>query len=608
MSVICNLFVLMATSLIANALKSNIMDPVFAVLTEWPNPNATGNPLKNVTLSCYRNMQEFGLDLLMAKNYAREMYESSGSFRTDYDVTYDRQDLGHYWMCRRGKAEKTNLHFGGQYCVTNTLFSQNETTLFIGTCFPDSCTEDDVAIFVSGGFRQQQSSPHYAYSTSVHCVRDYSLRTRDIVAIVVCTILLAVIIVGTAFDVTCKRKSENPPKSEADYELVVQTESQDLNQLNEDSQFSMTSGTNYRGTITQCLRNFSILESGRQILHTDAGQSNISCLNGIRVISMFWIVLMHVYVWIGQTPTGFILAENYSYIWGVLNKRWTATVLWQGFLGVEAFFVLSGLLASYWTLQQFDKCGGPGKHRWWLFYLHRYWRLTPVYAFCLMMYATLTLHMGNGVWWFSWYSAQETCQNIWWTNLLYINNLYPFPGILREYVVCMGWSWYLAVDMQLYVISPVFIVTFYKSWKAGLFLSIGTTLCSFGICAYLATVQGMPVGMDTRLYRQAKYETGEWIYSKPYYRIPQYLVGVGLGYVLFKLKGKTVRINKILNVFLWCVAAAIALAVVYGVYPTATGHRLTQFAAVIYNVLHRFAFSVSIGWVIFACATGNGGK
>lgn len=39
-----------------------------------------------------------------------------------------------------------------------------------------------------------------------------------------------------------------------------------------------------------------------------------------------------------------------------------------------------------------------------------------------------------------------------------INNFIP-----RDYdVTCMGWSWYLANDMQLYIITPVFIFAYYK--------------------------------------------------------------------------------------------------------------------------------------------------
>ena len=48
------------------------------------------------------------------------------------------------------------------------------------------------------------------------------------------------------------------------------------------------------------------------------------------------------------------------------------------------------------------------------------------------------------------------CHKSWWANLLYIQNLY-------ETDACVGQAWYLANDMQFYIIAPFFILPlFYK--------------------------------------------------------------------------------------------------------------------------------------------------
>ena len=41
----------------------------------------------------------------------------------------------------------------------------------------------------------------------------------------------------------------------------------------------------------------------------------------------------------------------------------------------------------------------------------------------------------------------------------------------------------------------------------------------------------------------------DFIYAKPYCRIPAYLVGMVLGYGLYKLKGKQIKIN-VVRIFL----------------------------------------------------------
>ena len=56
--------------------------------------------------------------------------------------------------------------------------------------------------------------------------------------------------------------------------------------------------------------------------------------------------------------------------------------------------------------------------------LHRYMRLTPMYFFILMVYMHVWPSFGNGP---SWKDSVDMsfCQKWWWTNILYISNLYP---------------------------------------------------------------------------------------------------------------------------------------------------------------------------------------
>ncbi|XP_070535252.1 nose resistant to fluoxetine protein 6-like [Ptychodera flava] len=115
------------------------------------------------------------------------------------------------------------------------------------------------------------------------------------------------------------------------------------------------------------------------------------------------------------------------------------------------------------------------------------------------------------------------------------------------------------------------------------------------------------MGRDPAPYKEPEYEEGAWLYTKPYYRISQYLIGITIGYVLFRLKGRKLNINKVLNVILWCCALAAGFAIVYGTYASSQGDRPVQGVAIFYLTAYRFAFSLCIGWVIFACATGNGG-
>ncbi len=53
-------------------------------------------------------------------------------------------------------------------------------------------------------------------------------------------------------------------------------------------------------------------------------------------------------------------------------------------------------------------------------------RLTPAYAFCILISNTLWLKMGGGpLFVYIGKYLSRSCDRYWWTNLLYINNMYP---------------------------------------------------------------------------------------------------------------------------------------------------------------------------------------
>ncbi|GFU10753.1 transposable element Tcb1 transposase [Trichonephila clavipes] len=61
-------------------------------------------------------------------------------------------------------------------------------------------------------------------------------------------------------------------------------------------------------------------------------------------------------------------------------------------------------------------------------------------------------YLGSGPLW-NYKETDPNCQAYWWWNLLYFNNF------LTAANQCIPWSWYLANDMQFYVLSPLFMVT-----------------------------------------------------------------------------------------------------------------------------------------------------
>ncbi|KAJ8321300.1 hypothetical protein KUTeg_001158 [Tegillarca granosa] len=96
-------------------------------------------------------------------------------------------------------------------------------------------------------------------------------------------------------------------------------------------------------------------------------------------------------------------------------------------------------------------------------------------------------------------------------------------------------------------------------------------------------------------------------YIKPYCRMGPYIVGILTGYILYKTNCRC-RMNKLINFACWIIAAVVACAILYGLYnPVGGDHILSRDVSALYNATHRAVWGACLCWVIFACATGNGG-
>ena len=106
----------------------------------------------------------------------------------------------------------------------------------------------------------------------------------------------------------------------------------------------------------------------------------------------------------------------------------------------------------------------------------------------------------------------------------------------------------------------------------------------------------------------------EWAFGYYYAfwcRSGPFIIGVLLGYVMYKTQSKKVKVSWIIVVFAWPIAFATGLAVVYGVNFAAYyayGDEKTLVESVFYLTFGRHAWGLACAWVIFACTYGYGGK
>ncbi|CAL8129603.1 unnamed protein product [Orchesella dallaii] len=346
-----------------------------------------------------------------------------------------------------------------------------------------------------------------------------------------------------------------------------------------------------RGLPYQYFMSFSLYTNIKKWLSTRRGAEDMGCLHGIRFLSTSWVVLAHTYYAITFLPQWNMVDVKQVY------ENWPVMTVINSTFAVDTFFVLSGMLVCYNLFKMFDKT--KGKLNVPMFYVHRYLRLTPTYAILVGIMATIIPYLGNGPYWAVMTRWGNICENNWWTNLLYVNNF------VNTSWLCQGEAWYLANDMQFYVVSPFII---YPMWKWEM---MGAIL----LCVYTILSCACPILLvhfyDTTPTTLPTRDIGKWfthIYIRPYARIQTFLVGVWLGWILYKTRGKKVKLPAVVVIINWALSTAICLTVLYSISNWFDPEvEIPKVAGLAYAGLSRVGWGVSISWVIFACMKGYGG-
>ncbi|XP_063374253.1 nose resistant to fluoxetine protein 6-like [Cydia amplana] len=393
------------------------------------------------------------------------------------------------------------------------------------------------------------------------------------------------------------------------------------------------------GTWAEVLLSFSMLSNGRAILSTHRPTDGaLTSLHGIRFLSVVWVIMVHTYL------TVFYISTNKT-MRTIIERNFMYQSVGNASYCVDSFFFISGLLVTVLFLRTEDKkavkreevkqqkdkqhinknmngytnsalsvsvisqssfCQDllekpKGKlytrgeffsliKNFVVLFFYRVVRLSPAYAFVIGL-NEITLRYTNS------HSVFEpaqydhvTCDQFWWRNLLYINNLYS----QRE--MCMVWSWYMANDMQFYVVGIILLLISVKHPKFAVGL-LGVIMVSSWATTIYISVSSM---YKARI--QEPFEMFDGLYDKPWSRIGPYLVGMIVGWYLHKTKCQ-VKMPYWLVAVGWPVSLAIIGSLIFGmvdgyfeVWPTA-----------FYVSVGHTAWGVALAWVSIACCCGYGG-
>ncbi|XP_071536057.1 nose resistant to fluoxetine protein 6-like [Panulirus ornatus] len=559
--------------------------------------------LDMVSDPCKSDVRAFYRSFLQKKLWAAKMVDSWGKL-PDGVLDGNMQAFGSLDECLSIHVEpEGSNHFKGQYCVISfknatqanvtageSFGNEEETRLadprlrlapFIGsfgpfmpvamygTCQPSTCTDDQLAESLSNVVKTQGLNVSFVMcQTDAPPTLDYN--AGDVIMIVVLTLLCLTAVAATVVDV-----------------WIINTDQQDL-----------------RNGRLKYLLVFSIYTNLTKMfrINTSKNSEVISCLHGMRVLSMTWVVWGH-----QMGLTLFFSINAFSAAAKYLQNSWMNQIILNAFPSVDSFFFMSGLLVAYGLTKEFER---TRKFNPLVYYIHRFIRLSPPILLLSGFLAVFSPLLVRGVLAPSSDapgSLSSLCRRYWWRDAFFMTNFFFSESNTDS---CLGVCWYTAVDFQLFLVTPlIFLPLLYRRKPGAVWMGF-VTLLSVIIPATITAVNELPPATILDITPEKSMAEMKLIYTAPWCRAPPYLMGMWLGYILWTCREK-VTLKKWQVVGGWCAAIAMALAVIFGLqdYNTLSGQVLPYdpVVSILYSGLHRLAWGAALLWVVFACHNGYGG-
>lgn len=346
-----------------------------------------------------------------------------------------------------------------------------------------------------------------------------------------------------------------------------------------------------------------------------------ACLDGLRVISILWVIFGHLMAIQSGNGAGFINPKMLLPPYGFVTTL-GGQVVFAARFAVDTFFIIGGYLVFHAIRRRSAPSSGISTGVRYLrdmpgFVLYRALRILPLYATFMGFFLEIAPHIGSGPFWYQWDKLMDPCQKYAWTNFLFVNNFIPFGTPTQQ--TCFYQAWYLAVDMQLFLLAPLLVYSYQANGRVGKVATAALVASSALATLILSfTQQWSANSFDGAAVGRFDVEG----YAMPHVRAQSYLAGLMLAMMLDGRRSSQLQStwkSSLAMALAVCLLLSVTFVTVFGAYsrrPCQTyetpwlnscGSTWNRYVTFAYTGTSRALWALSVTVIIGLCVSGAGG-
>ncbi|CAG9765343.1 unnamed protein product [Ceutorhynchus assimilis] len=337
---------------------------------------------------------------------------------------------------------------------------------------------------------------------------------------------------------------------------------------------------------------FAIQKTYKKLTTLTKNKNEYESLHGVRCLSAISLLMAHKTMaslfnpYINKTW----MAETQAMKWSILGRN--------AIIYTDCFLLISGLLNANAILADLEKFGTINFREK---VINRLFRILPG-LFTVILFCTYILpSLGSGPQWpIVIDHHSHLCKANMWRNFLFIHNYFGFENM------CLTHTHQLGIDMQLFLITPIYVYFLWKRKILGFCLIIITSLVSMCLRFYKTFYYNLSHVVHFGIPISRMFDTADHSYILPSHRATIYLIGVVLAWLLRNSKNNS-SLSKSQILLIWSIIYIVGLTTWFApVSMSLIGYEYNNLQAAIYGAIYPFTWGIAVAWVIYAVENGFG--